>query len=279
MSKQKILVPIGFSSYSHHLVDYAVNLAKRIDGELHLVHGLEVPHSIESFCDERKLDEIRTNINQSLEATKKEITDKHPIDVITKLIFGRVYESILSYQNEHKIDYLVIGANGSDRLSDFIGANAFRVLRETYSPAITLKGDCKKTDFKDIVVPLDLTNEVNENIRKACQIAENFNDITLRLVCATPSKDEFVINRITRHMGQIKDSIAKDNISVSSEIITGINSKNEIASTLIDYARKVDADLIIIMTQKEKDPVKYYIGSIALQIMNQDEFPVMSMVP
>lgn len=278
MSK-KILVPIGFSNYSQILVDYAVEMAKRTKGEIHIIHGLEIPNSIAPFCDKDKLDNIYKSINNSLSKTQQEVEKNHGIKTVTKLLEGRVYESILQYQKDEKIDYLVIGANGSDRLADFIGANAFRVLRETYCPAITLKGECKKSKINDIVVPLDLSHEVNENIRRACQIADTFENITLRFVCATTSKDEFVINRITKHMGFIKDNITKDGISVSSEIITGIHHKKDIAPVLIDYARKVEADLLLIMTQKETDPVKYYIGSIALQIINQNEFPVMSIVP
>lgn len=275
----KVLVPIGFSEYSDRLIDYALDLCSRVQGELHLIHGIEIPGAIKSMYDEKEIERIITTIETKIQDKKEEILKTHDINIHASVILGRVYESILNYQKEQKIDWLVIGANGSESNQDFIGANTLRVLRESYSPTISLKGDCLTNPFSNIIVPLDLTNEVNEKLRQVQNLNRKIPGLTYRLVCVSTSKDEFVINRMTRHLGHLKSALVEDNIKVSSEIITGVKGKLEVPNTILDYTRKVKGDLIFIMTQKEQTPVKYFLGSVAQQLINQDMVPVMSITP
>ena len=279
MSVAKVLVPIGFSNYSDLLLDYAADLCKRGNGELHIIHGLEIQNSLNDLCNSNQLQDFTVILQDKLKAIQDKVEKEHNLKVVSNVIEGPVYESVLNYLNDQKIDWLVIGANGSAAKKDFIGANTLRILREAQCPSISLKGDCVKTSFKNIVVPLDLTNEVNELLRKVSSIAKSFPEVTLRFVSVTTSNDEFVINRMTRHMGYLKQTVVDDGFKASSEIITGVKSKAEIPDTIVDYTRKVKGDLLMIMTQKEVDPVKYFIGSVAQQLINQDEYPVLTIVP
>lgn len=279
MSVAKVLVPIGFSNYSDLLLDYAADLCKRINGELHVIHGLEIQNSLKDLCKNNQLNDFIEILKSKLIDIEAKVKKDHNLHVVSNVIEGPVYESVLNYIDDQKINWLVIGANGSAAKKDFIGANTLRILREAQCPSISLKGDCVKTSFNNIVIPLDLTNEVNELLRRISSIAKSFPEVTLRFVSVTTSNDEFVINRMTRHMGYLKQTIIDDGFKASSEIITGVKSKAEIPDTIIDYVRKVKGDLVMIMTQKEVDPVKYFIGSVAQQLINQDEYPVVTIVP
>ncbi len=166
MSVAKVLVPIGFSDYSNLLLDYASNLCERINGELHLFHGLEVQGSLKELCDENQFLSFKSKLDEKLRNIADQIKSERSFNVLSKIGEGAIYESVLNYIDEHEIDWLVIGANGSANKKDFIGANTLRILREAKCPAISLKGDCIKTNFNSIVVPLDLTNEVDELLRQ-----------------------------------------------------------------------------------------------------------------
>lgn len=278
-NKKKILVPIGFSQYTQSLTDYAGQFCKRINGELHILHGIEIPQFMQAIYPEINEDKVLQELEIKLIEVQSRIESKFDISVVSAVKSGRIYESILDYQKEHQVDWLVIGANGSESNKDFIGANTLRVLRESYCPTISLKGDCKKEEFQQVVVPLDLTTEVDEKIRRMSLLSKLIPGLTFRLVGVTTSKDEFAINRMTRHLGHIKKAIAEDGIQVSSEIIAGVDSKSQVAESILDYTRKIKGDILFIMTQKEYQPVKYFIGSIAQQLINQEEFPVLSITP
>ena len=51
------------------------------------------------------------------------------------------------------------------------------------------------------------------------------------------------------------------------------------SKNIIEYSEKVDAGLILIMTQQETDITEMFIGSSAQAIINNSEIPVMSVVP
>jgi nucleotide-binding universal stress UspA family protein len=48
---------------------------------------------------------------------------------------------------------------------------------------------------------------------------------------------------------------------------------------LLEFAHRVEADLIMIMTQQETEVIKYFVGSLAKEIIHNSDIPVMSIVP
>ena len=62
-------------------------------------------------------------------------------------------------------------------------------------------------------------------------------------------------------------------------MIKAIKGHETLEHAVVDYANKVDADLIMIMTQQEGEITPLFIGSTAQGIINNSEIPVMSIVP
>ena len=62
-------------------------------------------------------------------------------------------------------------------------------------------------------------------------------------------------------------------------IIKGIKGEESLAENIIEYATKVEGDLIMIMTQQEVDFTQYFIGSSAQEIINHSTIPVLSIRP
>jgi nucleotide-binding universal stress UspA family protein len=56
----------------------------------------------------------------------------------------------------------------------------------------------------------------------------------------------------------------------------GYESLGEIIS---DYARKIDGDVIMLMTQQEISNTPYFVSSLAQEIINISEVPVMTIAP
>ena len=54
---------------------------------------------------------------------------------------------------------------------------------------------------------------------------------------------------------------------------------NDISEGVLEYSNKVNADLIIIMTQKELEWSKFIIGTESQQIINNSDIPVCSIRP
>jgi nucleotide-binding universal stress UspA family protein len=83
------------------------------------------------------------------------------------------------------------------------------------------------------------------------------------------------MKKLERQMEQVVEFIGNHNIVCSGEFY----SNNDISEGVLEYSNKVNADLIIIMTQKELEWSKFIIGTESQQIINSSDIPVCSIRP
>ena len=76
-------------------------------------------------------------------------------------------------------------------------------------------------------------------------------------------------------MEQVVEFIASHGINCTGEFY----NHKDISDGVLEYSKKVDADLIIIMTQKELEWSKFIIGTESQQIINNSDIPVCSIRP
>ena len=172
-----------------------------------------------------------------------------------------------------------MGTSGSESgMKRFIGSNALRVVRSSKIPVISIKGQHHRKGCQNIILPLDLTKETKEKVNKAIEFAKRFGS-TIRVVSVLFTSDEFIVNRLTRQLDQVKKFIEKSAVECSAEIIKSTKGSESLAEVIIDYANKAKGDLVIIMTQQETDYTEYFIGSSAQEIINHSDIPVLSIIP
>jgi nucleotide-binding universal stress UspA family protein len=122
---------------------------------------------------------------------------------------------------------------------------------------------------------LDLTKETREKVGKAIDFAKSFGS-EIRIVSVLETHDEFISNHLKRQLSQVHRYIVDHGIKAQSELI---EKNGTVANTIIEYSNKVNADLIMIMTQQENDFTDLFIGSQAQAIINHSEIPVLSIIP
>jgi nucleotide-binding universal stress UspA family protein len=208
------------------------------------------------------------------------VEKKSKMKVNTLLGKGPVYEKINEVAGLINASMIVMGTNGEQGgKKRFIGSNALRVVRESAVPVLTIKGKHHRNGCKNIVLPLDLSKETREKVNKAIELSKLFKGATVRVVSVLFTTDEFVVNRLTRQLGQVKAFLEKEGVECTAEIIKGIKGEETLAQNILEYAVKVDGDIILIMTQQEVDFTDYFIGSSAQEIINHSKIPVLSIRP
>ena len=201
------------------------------------------------------------------------------VKISTHIAFGSIYEQIAKTATDLDALLIVMGTTGTSTLKKkFIGSNALRVVRESQIPIITIKGKHHRKGCQNIILPLDLTKETKEKVAKAIEFAKRFGSM-IRVVSVLMTNDEFIVNRLTRLLDQVKKSIEKSGVNCTAEIVRDTKGSNTLADSIIDYANKSKGDLIMVMTQQELDFTDYFIGSAAQGIINGSEIPVLSITP
>jgi nucleotide-binding universal stress UspA family protein len=275
----KLVVPVDFGEQSMIALEQAANLAKMIKAEIMLVYVLESSGFFTRLLSSQQGEEVRKEIDDKLDELIAKLNKDQKIKADKVIAHGSVYDKVAEVAEMVGARFIVMGTNGADNLRRrFIGSNALRVVRESTVPVITIKGKHHRSGCKNIVVPLDLTKETREKVNKAIEFAKLYNS-DVRVVSVLFSTDEFIVNRLTRQLSQVKTFIEKAGVRSTGEIIKGIRGEESLGQIIVDYANKVDGDLIMIMTQQETEITEFFIGSAATEIIRKSDIPVLSIVP
>ena len=272
---------MDFSEQSLISLSQSYNLAREYDAEILLLHVIEDGGLLPKLITAKQLADIKKDIQKKLDKLAEETTKKSKIAVDTMIAKGKVYEKIIEVADMVGALMIIMGSNSQKKLRiRFIGSNALRVVRESNCPVITIKGKHHREGCKNIILPLDLTKETREKVSHAIEMARlgSFRS-AIRIVSVLPSSDEFLVNKLTRQIDQVKAFIQKQGIESSAEIIKIKKGKASLAQCILDYAEKAQGDLIIIMTQQEANFTRLFIGSTAQEIVNNSDIPVMSIIP
>ena len=277
--KNHIVVPTDFSEQSIIALDQTYNLARATGSDITLVHVLDATlmGSVLNLFSSSETQEalLRTGVQTKLNEYAVEAFAKSGISIKSRIEKGKIYEEIVKVAEELSAAFIIMGTSGESTIKKkFIGSNAVRVINEAHCPVITIKGQKHRSGCKTIVLPLDLSRETKEKVGKCIEIAKFFGS-AVKVISVIDSTDEFLINKMTRQMEQVKDFISSHQIEVTGEFIQG----KHIAEEILTYSEKAQADLIIIMTQQELEWTEYFIGTASQEIINTSEIPVCSIRP
>lgn len=140
----KILVPLDFSAHSTRALEFAVDLARRYDARLELVHVFDIsvftmPDGMPMFAP-GQFDEIMADIQRLLAGAKHDALAGGALLVETKLLEGKPELEILSFAREGKFDLIVLGTHGRSGLKHLLlGSVAERIVRGAPCPVFTVK--------------------------------------------------------------------------------------------------------------------------------------------
>ena len=274
----RILIPIDFSDQSMIALGQAFNLAKIKKSEIILLSVIENQNRIEALFLDDKTHELQQKVNDKLVEVGKKYAAEHDIHVETMVAKGRVYEKIIEVAEMVNADLIVMGTNGTPKgvLKKVIGTNAERVVRLAHCPVITLKGKDHRNGCENIILPLDLGKQTKEKVTLAIEYARYW-DATIRVVSVLLRDRQEIKDKLVRNLNQVEKFISDADVECSSELLE-IEKGKGLVKSILEYGRKFESDLILIMTRQE-DIFSNKLGTVAREIIYQSDIPVMSIKP
>jgi nucleotide-binding universal stress UspA family protein len=138
-----ILVPTDFSECSDEAVRYGLELGRRFDARVHLLHVIQdpltQPWAAEGFSVPlfEVVDEWQKQAEQRLRASIPE-EDKGRVTVSS--VVATPYAEILDYAAANKVDLIVMGTHGRGGVTHMLlGSIAERVVRRAPCPVLTVR--------------------------------------------------------------------------------------------------------------------------------------------
>jgi nucleotide-binding universal stress UspA family protein len=273
---KNILVPIDFNEPSVKALNYAYNLAKDLKGEVIMLHVLQTPGILADFLSKGdQLVQLTNQIRDKLLELKQSYEQhSQEISVRCKVERGKVYEKILKVAEEEKARMIILGENhqGID-VNQELGSTVYHVTLKSEVPVLTLKGDVEKMNHK-IVVPLDLATQMRKQLFSAMVYGLNY-DAHIHLVSALIGGIKMRDSRIFKKLKLASKTLSENGVKNTTKLFP--RSDDPPFRKVINYAKEIDAGLILVMTHKEGYTNDNYIGAFAHHIINKSPVPVLSL--
>lgn len=261
-------------------VEHACILACYCNASIVMLHIIEEKGGLKQLLTGKKLSN-KAEAEKKLSDLVNDISCKPALKGEFIIKNGEVDETILeAIRSDSAIEYIVIGFNGSRGLrKKILGDHTVRIIRQSPVPVVTVKHNCTIKKYNTIILPLDLTRETTQKVSKAIELAKVYKGTTIKVISVLFSVEEFVVNKLTRQMEEVRNLIEENGVICSAEIIKTIKGEETQAQVIIDYASKVEADLILVMSQPESGIKEIVADDDLTELINDSDIPVLSIVP
>ena len=288
---KRMLVPLDGSNLAESALEYAKELAGRLDLDITLLYVCE-PHEqkeerIRRYYIEHSAEDITRQAHKVQQKTAPGKAVKE-LDIRGELAFGHPAEEILSYVEQNNIDLILMTTHGRSGISRWaLGSVADKIVRASRVPVCLVRAAVPENTprnrwpIKTIVVPLDgseLAESVLPHVEAlAKQRGSERAAIILFTICETmllPSyyPPDMPLNwddhlarckRINKeYLDKVEKRLKKSGLNVRYDILSG-----NPASEIINYTQNYPNSLVVMATHGRSGPSRLILGSVAQKVL------------
>jgi len=269
--KKDIIVPVNFSSDTENSIEEAVFLSRLLKSKIHLINIIKITDWWSNMVISKDIKEKLQLL--SLENLKNIANKYDDIEFEFQVLYGKIHEQILKYSESVSAGLIVLcDKHKEEDKNKVLGSIVTHVITESKIPVITIKSKID-TELKNIVIPVDLSDNTEAQINSALAFNANCN-AKLHFVSVLFDSYRNQNRRIKTKAKKLEKKLKEYNVEYSVNLIR--KRKAYAYRDILEYAEKVNSDLIFIMTHKEKINFDNYIGAFAHQIINYSKVPVLT---
>ncbi|MDH3710648.1 MAG: universal stress protein [Cyclobacteriaceae bacterium] len=273
---KKILVPTDFSKQAGYALDAAVDLAKRTDAEIVLLHVVEgfVPGSFSTMGGVPDDLDQEVFMKKLIEKSKRDLhkladkDENSDVKITPTVQVGNAFTHISKDILENQADLVIMGSQGTSGYEEvFIGSNTEKIVRHADCPVITVKNPVDFDQVNEIAFAADFRDGDN-NVIKPLKDLQNVLGAKLHLV-KVDTPGTFESSRTIKK--RIKAFVQQHGLeNYTMEIYNEYTEEDGI----IYFAEDIDADLIALSTHGRTGLIHLLSGSIAEDVVNHAQRPV-----
>lgn len=268
-----IIVGTDFSESSINALKHATTIADKAKCDITLI-WVKTPGTT--------LGLLQDNINEYLQVAKDkldQIADDHKTmmpkgtSIKTKIIEGKVHQALAREAEDTQADLVVVGAHGiSGHEEYFIGNSAYRTVMAAKCPVLTIRAHTEvNRALTDIVVPIDCSDDTRQKLPVAVKFAKLFAAKIHVLGLYTSSNTE-IKNIVNAYVFSVEKYLKEQNVRFQ---VYKRESFSE-AETTLDFAKEINASLIVIMREQGSELGGLWLGNQAREMVNNSKYPILS---
>lgn len=267
-----ILVPTDFSPKSNNALKVAVKMAKRHEAKLILVHMVHTFYIIDKggkqVVGSKVVEDTLESAQVKLEQTRIAISDKYNLAIETHISTQNLVDTVNEFILKKNIDLVILGSSGQQTYKEFfLGSNSYNVLLHANCSILLIPEKFKKTIFKNILLPIRVTHELQQKSELSLLIArKNEGEIYLLGI----GKEEPII-KMKNAYGEIKKALYNESAEYSADFKITANSAEMIAQEAIEK----NCDIILIADRDEDSWKSFMAENFFKKIINSTDIPLL----
>lgn len=265
-----ILFPTDFSKNAENALQFAVEIAKKFNAELHIVYAYQMPYASSAPITSKLSDTLRDVAEKDLLAYENEIICKYKWDnIFTKAIAGDVINVVDDYSHNMGIDLIVMGTKGASGIKEvLIGSNAEEVVKHADKPVLIVPEKAHSSSITKVAFAADFHRIKDKKLfNPYLSFIKQFNAETM-LVNIEKDENNIYSSRKTYHATNL-DKIFADvkhsfNFEVNVDVLEGINS----------FIKQNNCDMLAVLSRKHNFFEKIFHKSITNALTCHTEIPM-----
>lgn len=264
-NKKLIVVPWDFTPVAENALAHAVKIGRMVGNDICLLHIVDPGINTRSEGEKKVL----------LRHVAEENSKKYSMNISSSLTKGSIFTSIAEFANSNEASLVVMGTHGMVGMQKLTGSWALKVLVKSKVPFIVVQDPPSDRErYQNIVFPVDFRVENKEKMSMAIFMGKYF-DSKIHII-KTKSVDKSLTRKTNINLNFAVKYLIQNNIEYQIHEIP----KGKLAQQTIDFANKINADLILIVTTKNITLADYMLGaSEQFIIANSSKIPVCCINP
>lgn len=255
-----ILVPWDFTEVASYALDHAIMIANRTRNDIALVHIVK---------NEKEIEEAKAK----LEVVAKENEAKTKIKTKPIVREGSIFNTISDVATEEEANLVIMGTHGIKGMQKLTGSWALKVIVSSEVPFIIIQDKPHHTRLENIVFPVDFKKETREKLNWVNYLSKYYKS----KIHIFKRSDPALRKNIESNISFTKKYLQEHDIDY--DIVTQ-NGKYPFPIETINYAKEIDADLILIMTSRTLGFADFVMGPDEQYVIaNSAKIPVMCVNP
>jgi len=282
---KRILVPTDFTEQSENALKFAYQIAKKIKGEIELLHvldasegdpysGMNSIHLSGEMSGGEGIDRIYfakllEKTTERFEAIKAR-PEFSNVKIFHKMQTGTPYKNISKETENGKVDLIVMGTSGvNDWEEAFVGSNAERVVRNAKCPVFTIQNEVSVDNIKNIAYASDF----KFNHEHLVDLVKEIGDMLKAKIHLVKVNTPADFKNDKSNYGILK-SFAEENKFSNYEL--HVYNHEEEEDGIICFSESFGIDMIVMATEGRTGFSRLLEGSIAEDVINFSKIPVLT---
>lgn len=276
----KVLIPVDFSETSLLAIKHGAFIAQFTKADLYVLHVINTPLMSQNLfvplVNIEDESELQSKVAQRLSLLEQEVKAEYGIGFHAIIKSGNPSKEITQTAHEINASLMVMGTHGYSPIEEImIGSVALKVITRSPCPTMTMSHEASHKGYSRIVVPFDLTVNSKQKAHFAIEFAKKFNAAIYAVALLGADESEYKA-QMELVLHQVQMIAEEKGVSYHTDVLGNVKNR---ATATVEYASKIGADLMVIMTDQDTELSGLFLGPYSQQVIHRSHIPVFAIRP